>query len=38
MINTTNYGITVSSPLLGLFLEKENLKEKFPPIHLEIVN
>lgn len=38
MINSANYGITISSPLLGLFLEKQNLKEKCPPIHLEITN
>lgn len=38
MVNSINYGVTISSPLLGLFLEKENLKEKCPPIHIDIMN
>ena len=38
IINTVNYGVTISSPLLGLFLEKENLKEKCPPIHIDVIN
>lgn len=38
MVDATNYGVTISSPLLSLFLEKENLKEKCPPIHIDITN
>lgn len=38
MVNSVNFGVTISSPLLGLFLEKENLKERCPPIHIDIVN
>lgn len=30
--------MTLSSPLLILFLEKENLKSKEPPIHIQFVN
>lgn len=38
MVNTANYGVTISSPLLGLFLEKENLKQNCPPIHIDVIN
>lgn len=38
MANSTNYGVTISSPLLGLFLEKQNLLQSHPPIHIDITN
>lgn len=38
MANSTNYGVTISSPLLGLFLEKQNLLQSNPPIHIDITN
>lgn len=38
VVNSTNYSVTLSSPLLGLFLEKENLKDSTPPIHVELTN
>jgi hypothetical protein len=34
MINSTNYGITVSSPLLIIFLEKRETVNQPPPIHI----
>jgi len=38
IINSTNYGVTVSSPLLILFLEKKEMTDTPPPIHIEVVN
>lgn len=38
MINSTNFGVTISSPLLALFLNKENMKDTPPPIHVEVIN
>lgn len=38
MVNTANYSVTISSPLLSMFLEKDQLHDKYPPIHVEIYN
>ncbi len=38
MINKSNYGITINSPLTVLFVEKQNLKKNCPPFHIEIIN
>jgi hypothetical protein len=34
MMNSTNYGVTISSPLLILFLEKKEMTDTPPPIHI----
>jgi hypothetical protein len=36
MMDGTSYDVRLSSPLLGLFLEKENLRERNPPIHIDV--
>lgn len=38
MANSKNYGVTISSPYLGLFLDKDNLTQSDPPIHVDITN
>jgi len=38
MINTASFGVTIGSPLLALFLEKENLRDKYPPLHIAVIN
>jgi len=38
MINTSNYGVTVGSPLLFLFQENEEPTMKTLPIHISIIN
>jgi hypothetical protein len=36
MMDGTSYDVRLSSPLLGLFIEKENLLERNPPIHIDV--
>jgi hypothetical protein len=36
MIGGTSYDVRLSSPLLGLFLEQEKLRQKNPPIHVDV--
>ena len=38
MMNGLIYEVKISSPLLCLFVEKENLVNKNPPIHIDVKN
>jgi hypothetical protein len=36
LIDGKVYDVTLSSPLLGLFVDKDSVKEMYPPIHVEV--
>jgi hypothetical protein len=38
VVNASNYTVCVSCPLLVLFIDKGELVQTVPPIHVEITN
>jgi len=38
MMNRTNYEISIDAPFAFLLLDKDSLKDKVPPLHIQLLN
>ena len=38
MMNRTNYEISIDAPFAFLLLDKNSLKDKVPPLHIQLLN